>query len=227
MSWDALLLSFGIAICATIIAGIIGILLGWWMSRARGVIKDVVDVAITSPMVLPPTVLGYYLLVLLGRESALGGWYERITGSPIVFSRTGAILAATIGALPLIAKAARSAMESIDPELYAVARTLGATPLRIFLKIALPLARNGLASGLALGFARSLGDFGVTLMVAGDLPGYTQTGAIAIYDAVQANKLDDAAAMAMVMGGTAVVFLFAAIRLGRAQQAVLHSAGRR
>jgi molybdate transport system permease protein len=215
MSWAPLLLSFEVAAAATLVAGALGIGLGWALARGRFVGRELVDVLVTAPMVLPPTVLGYYVLVALGRSSPLGQVFEDITGSSIVFTKTGAIVAATIGALPLITKAARAAIEGVDPDVVAAAQTLGAGPLRIFLKILLPLSAGGVLAGLSLGFARALGDFGVTLMVAGNIPGLTQTGALAIYDAVAANHDAEAAGMAAVMTAAAMTVLYVANRLGR------------
>ena len=141
--------------------------------RFRG--RDLVDVLVTAPIVLPPTVLGYYVLVAFGRRSGIGEAIEAVFGSPIVFTRTGAVLAATVGALPLVVKSGRAALEAVDPTLLRAARSLGAGPMRAFFTVQLPLARRGVTAALMLGFARSLGDFGITLMVAGDIPGETQT----------------------------------------------------
>lgn len=215
MKWAPLLLSFEVAATATLVAGALGIGLGWALARGRFPGRELVDVLVTAPMVLPPTVLGYYVLVALGRSSPLGQVFEDITGSSIVFTKTGAIVAATIGALPLITKAARAAIEGVDQDVVAAAQTLGAGPLRIFLKILLPLSAGGVLAGLSLGFARALGDFGVTLMVAGNIPGLTQTGALAIYDAVAANRDAEAAGMAAVMTAAAMTVLYVANRLGR------------
>jgi molybdate transport system permease protein len=208
MSWAPVLLSLEVAACSTVLAGLLGISLGALLARGRFYGQEWVDVLITAPMVLPPTVLGYYLLTLLGRSSVLGSAFESLTGGSIAFSRTGAVLAATVAAVPFVLKSARVAFEEIDPRLLAAAATLGARPLRVFLHVQLPVARAGIAAGLALGFARSLGEFGITLMLAGNLPGETQTGALAIYDAVQANREDDAARLSLLMTVTAVVMLY-------------------
>jgi molybdate transport system permease protein len=211
-----LLLSFEIAIVATLLAATLGIALGLLLSRPFPG-RDVIDVVVTAPIVLPPTVLGYYVLVTLGRNSALGQAFEALTGSPIVFTRTGAVLAAVIGALPLTTKSARSALEAVDGRLVLAARTLGAGRMRAFLTVHLPLATRGIVAGTMLGFARSLGDFGVTLMVAGDIPGETQTAALAIYDAIQAGRDRDAAFMAGLLTVLAAVMLYVTTKLtGRA-----------
>jgi molybdate transport system permease protein len=215
MSFEPLVLSFQVAVVATLTAGLVGVALAGVMSRTRFPGSDVLDVLITAPMVLPPTVLGYYLLVTLGRTTPFGRAYETVTGSPLVFTRTAAVLAGAIAALPFIVKAARAAMEDVDPRLVGAAATLGASPLRVFLTVVLPLSRNGVLAGLTLGFARALGDFGVTLMVAGNIPGLTQTGALAIYDAVQANRQAEAAGMVAVMTAFAVAALYLGTKLVR------------
>ena len=212
---EPLLLSFEVAALATAIAAAFGVTLGGLLATPRLWGRELIDAAVTAPMVLPPTVLGYYLLVLLGRESAIGHAFEALTGSSIVFTRTGAVVAATIGALPLISKAARAALESVDMRLVGAARTLGASQLRAFFSVSLPLARRGIVSGILLGFARALGDFGVTLMVAGNIPGQTRTASLEIYDAVLAGRDDDATHLALVMTGLAVTVLVGASYLTR------------
>ncbi|HEY6879719.1 MAG TPA: molybdate ABC transporter permease subunit [Polyangiales bacterium] len=208
MNWQPIALSLQIAASATLVAGVLGVTLGAWLSRARFWGRELIDVVITAPMVVPPTVLGYALLLMLGRSSTLGRAYEAFTGGSIAFSRTGAVVAASVAALPFVLKNARVAFEEIDPRLVGAAHTLGAGPLRTFFRIRLPLARAGVAAGLALGFARSLGEFGITLMLAGNLPGRTQTGALAVYDAVQAGREDEARGMALLMTAIAIAILY-------------------
>lgn len=211
-----LVLSFQIAFAATAAATVLGVAFGLLLSR-RFLGRDVLDVLVTAPIVLPPTVLGYYVLVLLGRNSLLGSAFESLTGTSIVFTKTGATIAALIGALPLTTKSARAALEGVDPRLVLAARTLGAGPARAFVTVHLPLASRGIVAGVMLGFARSLGDFGVTLMVAGDIPGETQTAALAIYDAIQAQRDRDAFVMACILTVVAAVMLYVVAKLtGRA-----------
>lgn len=210
-----MLLSFEVATLATVFATALGVTLGSLLSMPRLWGRELLDAAVTAPMVLPPTVLGYYLLVLLGRETVIGRAFEALTGSSLVFTRSGAVVAATFGALPLISKAARSALESVDGRLIGAARTLGASHFRALLSVSLPLARRGIVSGILLGFARALGDFGVTLMVAGNIPGETRTASLAIYDAVLAGRDDDALRLALTMTGLAVVVLVCASYLTR------------
>lgn len=178
--------------------------------------RDLVDVIVTAPIVLPPTVLGYYVLVAIGRRSGIGHAFESIFGSPIVFTRTGAVVAATVGALPLVVKSGRAALEAVDGTLVRAARSLGAGPIRAFVTVQLPLARRGVLAAVMLAFARSLGDFGITLMVAGDIPGETQTASLALYDAIQEHR--DAAAMGLALSLTAVgiAVLYAANKLAGA-----------
>lgn len=199
MELGPLILSFEVAAIATVIAALIGIAVAAILANLRFPGRDLVDVIFTAPIVMPPTVLGYYVLLTLGRRSILGHAFESLTGSSIVFTKSGAVVAAVIGAMPLVVKSVRTALEETDPTLVLAARTLGATPLRAFFTIQLPLAYRGVAAALMLAFARSLGDFGVTLMVAGDIPGETQTAALAIYDAIQGHREQDATVMIVVL----------------------------
>lgn len=218
MSSEPLLLSFQVAALAVLIAGSLGVALAALLARPRFFGSDLLDALIAAPMVLPPTVLGYYLLVALGRQSAVGHAFEALTGASIVFSRTGAVVAATLGALPYVVKSSRAAIEEVDPRLVEAARTVGASPLYAFFAVSLPLSLGGITAGLTLGFARALGDFGVTLMVAGNIPGLTRTGALAIYDAVQAGRDSEASGMAAVMTSLAVLALYAVNKLTRRRQ---------
>jgi molybdate transport system permease protein len=215
MSWQPLLFSLQVAATATVIATVLGTLVAALLARGKFVGRDALDALVAAPMVLPPTVLGYYLLVAIGRESAIGRAWEALTGSPLVFTRSAAVLAAAIAAFPFVVKSGRAAFEAVDPALVDAAATLGASPWRVFVTVILPLSRNGLLVGATLGFARALGDFGVTLMVAGNVPGHTQTAALAIYDAVQASRDREARAMVAVMTGVAFVALYAGTKLTR------------
>lgn len=214
--WSPIALSFQVALAATALSVAVGAALGLALSSPRTPWRDALDALCSAPLVLPPTVLGYYVLVALGRQSALGGAFERLTGSPVVFTRTGAVVAASLGALPLVVKSARTAFEGVDGALVDVARTLGAGPLRVFATVRLPLAARGLVAGAVLAFARSLGDFGLTLMVGGNIPGQTQTASLAIYDAIQAQREGDARAMIAVLTVAALASLYAVNKLGRA-----------
>lgn len=218
MDWNPLILSFEAGAIATVIAGVVGIAIAALLANGRFPGRDLLDALFTAPLVLPPTVLGYYVLVVLGRSSALGMAYERVTGSSIVFTKVGVVIAAVIGALPLVVKNGRASLEDVDRTLVLAARTLGAPPLRAFLTVQLPLASRGIAAAMMLAFARSLGDFGVTLMLAGNMPGETQTASLAIYDAMNANRPHDAVAMVLVLTAVALGLLYAVGKLGRGRE---------
>lgn len=213
MELAPLLLSFEVAAIATVLAALIGIAVAALLANVRFFGRDLVDVIFTAPMVMPPTVLGYYVLVALGRRSLLGHGFESLTGTSIVFTKVGAVVAAVIGAMPLVVKSVRTALEETDSTLVLAARTLGATPMRAFFTIQLPLAYRGIVAALMLAFARSLGDFGITLMVAGNIPGETQTAALAIYDAIQAHREHDAALMIVVLTVSVIALLYAVSKL--------------
>ena len=217
MAWQPLALSLQIAVGATVLATLVGVPLGLLLSRKRTPFRELIDAISSAPLVMPPTVLGYYLLVALGRRSVIGRAWEALFGASIVFTRTGAVVAATVGALPLVVKNARAALEGVQPELLAAARTLGAGPLRAFATVHLPLAARGLVAALTLAFARSLGDFGITLMVAGDIPGQTQTASLAIYDLVQSGDEGAAAGMIVALTGAAIFALYAVNKLTAAR----------
>ncbi len=211
MVWQPLWLSLRVASTATLIALVIGVALARLLARRRHPLLQALDAFTALPMVMPPTVLGYYLLVLLGQRSPLGRWLSAL-GIPLVFTWRGAVVAATIVALPLLVQSARAAMEGVAPEIEDVARTLGRSELAIFFTVTLPLAWRGILAGTVLAFARALGEFGATLMVAGNIPGRTQTMPIAIYDAVQAG--DQARANWLVALLTAVALaLLVSLRL--------------
>ncbi|MDT0139706.1 molybdate ABC transporter permease subunit [Acidovorax sp. PRC11] len=210
-------LTLQIALLATLVAGAVGIALGWWMARRDFLGKDTADALLMLPMVLPPTVLGYYLIVLIGRNGAIGQYLDRWFGINLMFTWQGAVVAASLVSLPLIYKAARAAFEEVDGRLLHAARTLGAGEFEVFVRISLPLAVRGIAAGLMLAFARAMGEFGATLMIAGNLPGKTQTLSIAIYDAVQAGNDAQALWLTLVISVVCVAVLVASSRLLRAR----------
>lgn len=210
--WSALVLSLKVAGWATAINLVLGIAVGYLLARARFWGRDLLDTLLTLPMVLPPTVLGYYLLVVIGRQGWLGSWLQESFGINLIFTLQGAIIAATIVAFPLVFKPARAAFEAVDGQLEQAARVLGISELGLFFRVTLPLAWRGILAGVLLAFARALGEFGATLMVAGSIPGRTQTLSIAIYEAVQAGK-DDMANMLVVI--TSIVCMTVLMTAGR------------
>ena len=212
IDWFPLWLSLRVAALSTALALVLGLWLAWILANASFRGKEVLDAAVTLPLVLPPTVLGYYLLVVLGRSSPVGHLYETVFGSPLVFTWQAAVVAALFHAAPLLIKSARAAFESVDHSYERAARTLGASELRLFWLVTLPLARRSILAAAALAFARSLGDFGVTLMIAGNIPGRTQTVAIAIYDAVESGNGALARTLVIIVSATALLILALANR---------------
>lgn len=212
--WSALALSLRVAVLATAVNAAVGIPLAWLLARRRFRGKSLVDLAVTLPLVLPPTVTGYYLIVLLGRRGWLGAPLYALTGWTVTFTWYAAVIAAAVMALPLLVRTARAAIDSVDRELERAAYTLGRSEWRTALEVTLPLARNGILAGLVLAFARALGEFGATLMLAGNIPGVTTTVPLAIYTAVQVGE--DAAALVLVALLTALscAVLVLAGRLG-------------
>lgn len=191
-----LLISLKVAGMATLVAFFLGTLAAWALARRHGPLPSLLDALCTLPLVLPPTVLGYYLILLVGRRGLLGPWLAE-AGINLIFSWQGAVTAAAVVVFPLVYKSSRAALEQVDHTLEDAARTLGATEWRVFTSVSLPLAWKGIFAGVMLAFARGMGEFGATLMVAGNIPGKTQTLALAIYAAFQAG--DDTAALMLVI----------------------------
>jgi molybdate transport system permease protein len=213
IDWFPLWLSLRVAAISTALALVIGLWLAWTLANRTFRGKEVLDAAVTLPLVLPPTVLGYYLLVLLGRTSPIGELYQFLFGGPLVFTWQAAVVASLFHSTPLLVKSARAAFESVDRSYERAARNLGATELRLFWRVTLPLVRRSILAATALAFARSLGDFGVTLMIAGNIPGRTQTVSIAIYDAVEGDNGAAARVMVLIVSALALGILTLANRL--------------
>jgi molybdate transport system permease protein len=213
IDWFPLWLSLEVATMATGISLILGIWLAWLLANKQFAGKEALDAITTLPLALPPTVLGYYLLVVIGRSSWIGQAWEHLTGSPLVFTWRAAVIASTLHAIPLLVKSSRAALENVDRAFERAARSLGASEWRLFWRVSIPLARRPIAAATALAFARSLGDFGATLMVAGNIPGRTQTAAIAIYDAVEAGNTLVARTLVIVISVLTAAIVFLANRL--------------
>jgi molybdate transport system permease protein len=192
-----------------VLATLVGVPFAWWLARANFRGRNVVSALILAPMVLPPTVLGYYLLLAVGRRSAIGGFLDSAFSFSFVFDWTGAVLAAFVVSTPFLVRTAQAGFESVDTVYEEAARTLGRSEISVFLHVALPLARRSVLAGVALALARALGEFGATLMVAGNLPGRTQTMSIAIYDAVLAGRTSDARVLALTLTFVSVGLLVA------------------
>ncbi|HBR06011.1 MAG TPA: molybdate ABC transporter permease subunit [Desulfovibrio sp.] len=208
-----LLLTLKVACLGTLLALAAGVGLARLMSRRAFPGRDWLDAACTLPLVLPPTVLGYYLIVLLGRRGILGAWLLETFGITLMFTWQGAVAASAVVAFPLVYKSARAALESVPKNCENAARTLGAGETEVFLRVSLPLALRGILAGTMLAFARAMGEFGATLMIAGNLPGKTQTLSLAVYSAVQAGNDDQANFMVLVISIVCVVILAATSKL--------------
>lgn len=211
---SALWLSVKVSVVATALNAIVGIPLAYMMARRRFWGRAAVDVLVTLPLVLPPTVTGYYLILLLGRRGVLGAPLYAATGWSVAFTWYAAVIAATVMALPLLVRTARVAIESVDQNLERAAFTLGRAEWRTALEVTLPLARNGILAGLVLAFARALGEFGATLMLAGNIPGKTQTLPLSIYTAVQTGEAGQALTLVAMLTLLSCVVVVASARLG-------------
>lgn len=211
--WSNLYISLKIALAATGLVIVTGLPLAWALSRPGWRGHGLLDITVNLPLALPPTVVGYYLLLLIGREGWVGMLTRRLWGSTLIFSQAAAVLASMVIALPLFVQAARNALESVPGEVYEAGQIDGCDRWLAFRHLFLPLAWPGVMTGVLLAFARSLGEFGATLMVAGNIPGRTQTLALAIYSAVQAGDQTMANYLALLLTAVAAVAMWAGIRL--------------
>lgn len=212
IDWSPLLLSLKVAGVATVLALAAGIALGWIFARRRFPGIAVLEAVCMLPLVLPPTVIGYGLLVAAGRRSVAGAWLYEHFDYTIVFNWHGAVVAAAVVALPLVLKSASASFAGVDPTLEAAARTLRQSPLSVFIRITLPLAWPGILAGTLLAFARAMGEFGATLMVAGDIPRQTQTLSMAIYDAMQGGQDHTALLLVLVTSVLSIAVMLASNR---------------
>lgn len=212
-AWVALRLSLKVACWATAIDLVLGVAIGYLLARKRFPGRELLDALLTLPMVMPPTVLGYYLLVVIGRQGVVGAWLQHSFGINLIFTWQAAVIAAAVVAFPLVLKGARAAFETVDTQLEQAATVLGIAPFGVFLRVTLPLAWRGVLGGTLLAFARSMGEFGATLMVAGSIPGKTQTLSIAVYEAVQAGQDDSANLLVVITSVVCIVVLVAANKL--------------
>jgi len=210
---EPLLLTLRVAGLATLAALVLGVAAAWLLARARFPGRDFLDAVCTLPMVMPPTVLGYYLLVFIGRRGVLGEWLQETFGVSLMFTWQGAVVAAAVVAFPLVFKSARAALEGVGRQYENAARTLGQGELAVFFRVSLPLAFRGVLAGTMLAFARAMGEFGATLMVAGNLPGRTQTLSLAVYSAVQAGDNALANTLVLIISVACVIILMTTSRL--------------
>jgi molybdate transport system permease protein len=220
MIWDTLRLSLIVVSIATALIGLIGTAFGYLLARYNFRGKDLLDALLTLPMILPPTVTGYYLILILGRRGLLGKPLYDLTGWSVTFTWAAAVIAATVIALPLMVKSARAAIESVDTEYETVSRIMGHSEWETFIRITMPLAARGLLAGIVLSFARAFGEFGATLMLAGNIPGRTQTMPLAIYEAVASGEDERAIWLAVVLTGISITVVYLTNRLSRPGKSV-------
>ncbi len=217
MIWDAFKLSFLIVSVATLIVGVLGLAISYLLAKFDFRGKELLDAVLTMPLVLPPTVTGYYLIVLLGRRGLIGSYVYDLTGWTFAFTWQGAVVAAVVVALPLMIKASRASIESVNPNYEIASYTLGKGRLETFLKITLPLAKRGIFAGLVLSFARALGEFGATLMIAGNIPGKTQTMPLAIYEAVASGEERQAQILALILTAVSITAVYLTNKISRSR----------
>lgn len=215
IDWFPFWLSLRVAAIATVISLFAGLALAYLLSNVQFKGRDLLDAVITLPLVLPPTVIGYYLLVSLGRVSPIGQFYEAVFGGPLVFTWQAAVVASTVHAIPLLVKSSRAALQSVERDYERAARSLGAAEWRVFWRVSLPLVRRQIVAATVLAFARSLGDFGTTLMIAGDIPHRTQTVSVAIYDAVSGGHTLAARVLVLAVSALTIAIVYAANRMER------------
>jgi molybdate transport system permease protein len=213
--WEALGLTLRLATTTTLVLAVIGLPLAHWLNRTRWRIAPAIETLVALPVVLPPTVIGFYLLVAFSPQHPPGSWWRELTGAPLSFSFTGLVIASVFYSLPFAVQPFQAALRGVSPELLEAGRALGASPLRVFLRLHAPLAWRGIAAGLTLGFAHTLGEFGVVLMIGGSVPGVTRVASIALYDEVQALNYPQAHAFAATLLVISFVLLLTVTLLQR------------
>ncbi|MGB5491843.1 MAG: molybdate ABC transporter permease subunit [Woeseiaceae bacterium] len=210
-----LLLSAQLALVTTILLLIIGMPLAWWLSQTQSRFKPVAQAIVAMPIVLPPTVLGFYLLILLGPNGAIGSWWVQVTGSALTFSFLGLVIASCVYSLPFAVQPLQSAFEALPRQTLEFARTQGASKIDAFFSVAVPMSRRGFVGAAVLSFAHTLGEFGVVLMVGGNIPGETRVISIAIYDSVETLDFSSAHQMSLLLLAFAFVVLLSMFVINR------------
>jgi molybdate transport system permease protein len=218
-AWTPLWLTLQVASLATLLAFVAGVTAAYAVARWRIPGKEWIDAVLTLPMVLPPTVLGYYLILVVGRHGVVGRWLQEHLDFSLMFTWQGAVIAAAVVSFPLVFKSARASYEGVETQLENAARTLGMSEPAVFARVTFPLAWRGILAGTLLGYARAMGEFGATLMVAGNLPGRTQTLSLAIYDAVQGGDDDVANFLVLVTSAVCIATLVISARMLRVRYA--------
>jgi molybdate transport system permease protein len=206
-------LSLRVAVIALAFVGPIGVAIAWLQARRRYVLRGLVDALVLLPLVLPPSVVGFFLVLLFGRRGLLGGWLDAELSLRIVFSPAAAVIASAVVALPILVKTAQPALEAVPPELEDVGRSLGLAPLSLFFRVTLPSAWRGVLAALVLAFARAIGEFGATIMFAGNIPGRTNTMPVEIFAAYQGGDDRRAGLYVVVLTAISILVVAAAARL--------------
>lgn len=213
--WQSLGLTLKLAAITTLVLGIVGLPLAHWLNTTRTRFAALIETFVSLPIVLPPTVIGFYLLTAFSPVHPPGSWWQRLTGGPLAFSFTGLVIASVCYSLPFAVQPFQAALRAVPGDLLEAGRTLGAPPWRLFYRVHVPLARRGIAAGLTLGFAHTLGEFGVVLMIGGSIPGVTRVASIALYDEVQKMNYPTAHAFAAVLLVISFLLLLAVSLLQR------------
>ncbi len=220
MNWQALTLTIRLAVVVSLALVLIGLPIAYWITFSRWRWKFLVEAVVSLPLVLPPTVLGFYLLVMMGARSPLGRWWESVTGHTLAFTFEGLVVGSILYSLPFAVQPFAASFASVDPTLISASHTLGASSWRTFYRVVLPLSVPGLVTGIALSFAHTMGEFGVVLMIGGNIPGLTQTVSIHIYDSVQAGEYFAANQTALFLLALSFVVLSVIYALNRKVWAV-------
>jgi molybdate transport system permease protein len=220
MAWSALILTLKLSLIVSAVLLIVGLPLGAWIAFSRLRWKFLAEAVVALPLVLPPTVLGFYVLVAIGPLSPIGRWYTQLTGHTLAFTFEGLVVGSVLYSLPFAVQPMAAGFAAVDRSLLSAAATLGASPLRVFSRVVLPLSRNAIITGVMLAFAHTLGEFGVVLMIGGNIPGQTQTVSIAIYDSVQALDYRAANQTALVLLAASFVMLSLVYGLNRSKWVV-------
>jgi len=207
IDWQAFRLTVELAVVVSAILFVVGLPLAYWIAFSRWRWKFLVEAMVALPIVLPPTVLGFYVLVALGSQSPLGRWWQSLPGHTLAFTFSGLVIGSILYSLPFAVQPFTASFSSVDRKLLAVSATLGASPLRTFFLVVIPLSVPGLLTGVVLAFAHTMGEFGVVLMIGGNIPGVTRTVSISVYDQVQSSNYAAANAMALLL----LVFCFAVL----------------
>lgn len=212
---DAIYLTVALASITTIILLILGTPLAWWLSRRRGNLPAALEAVVAMPLILPPTVLGFYLLLLFAPDTALGQFWQQLTGSQLAFSFSALVIGSVVYSLPFVVQPLQSAFQQVPQGLLQAAASLGAAPLDQFRSVVLPLTRRSFITAASLGFAHTVGEFGVVLMIGGNIPGETQVLSIALYDSVESLRFDEAHRMAGALVAFSLTLLFLLYRSDR------------